>query len=63
MATFGKKYTDWICNIDHKKDDGFNDLHMLFVSVCALAELQTALPGEVITDKPLKLVLNRRPFI
>lgn len=63
IRDFGKRFTDWICNIDHKTDDGFNDLHMLFGSVCALAELQAALPGEVITDRPLRLVLNRRPFI
>ena len=43
--------------------DGFNDLHMLFGSVCALAELQLALPGIIVTEKPLKLVLDRRPFI
>ena len=28
-----------------------------------LAEIQSALPGEIKTDKPLKLVLDRRPFI
>ena len=39
------------------------DLHMLFGSVCALAELQSALPGMIITEKPLRLVLDRRPFI
>lgn len=41
----------------------FDDLHMLFGTVCALAELQSALPGKIKTDKPLRLVLDKRPFI
>ena len=36
---------------------------MLFGGVCALAELQQTLRGELISDKPLRLVLDRRPFI
>ena len=40
-----------------------NDLHMLFGTVCALAELQLALPGEMETDTALRNVLDRRPFI
>ena len=44
-------------------NDRFNDLHWLFGTVCALAELQQALPGFIRTEKPLKLVLDRRPFI
>lgn len=27
------------------------------------AELQTALPGKILTTKSLRLVLDRRPFI
>jgi hypothetical protein len=50
-------------SIDYEKDDAFNDLHMLFGASCALAELQSALPGKIITEKPLRLVLDRRPFI
>ena len=60
---FAVKYTDYLSSIDYKTHDGFNDLHMLFGSVCALAELQQALPGIIVTEKPLKLVLDRRPFI
>lgn len=44
-------------------DDALNDLHMLFGAVCALAELQLALPGRIKTSVPLKNVLDRRPFI
>lgn len=63
LRKFAKEYIDWLFTIDHKKHDWFNDLHMLFGMTCALAELQTALPGEIITKKPLRLVLDRRPFI
>ena len=45
------------------EDEGFGDRHMLFGTVCALAELQQALPGELESTVPLKLVLDRRPFI
>lgn len=63
LMDFAEKYVDYLLNLDYKKDDFFNDLHMLFGCVCALAELQTALPGVIITEKPLRLVLDRRPFI
>ena len=42
---------------------GLNDMHTLFGCICALAELQSFLPGEIVSDVPLKLVLDRRPFI
>lgn len=41
----------------------FDDLHLTFGAVCALAEVQAALPGFLHTPRPLKLVLDRRPFI
>lgn len=63
LNKFAKDYIEWLYSLDHKTHDGFNDLHMLFGTTCALAELQTALPGEIITNKPLRLVLDRRPFI
>lgn len=40
-----------------------NDLHALFGSVCCMAELQRALRGKIYSETPLKLVLDRRPFI
>ena len=49
--------------IDYEKDENFNDLHLLFGAVCCLAELQMALPGKILSSKPLRLVLDRRPFI
>ena len=49
--------------LDEKTHDGLNDMHTLFGCICALAELQSFLPGEIVSDVPLKLVLDRRPFI
>ena len=63
IEKFATIFTDYLLSVDTKTDDGVNDLHMLFGAMCALAELQAALPGVIVTDKPLRLVLNRRPFI
>lgn len=41
----------------------FQDLHALNGTMSALAELQQALPGLLRTERPLKLALDRRPFI
>lgn len=63
LTKFTGEYIEFLNSIDVQTHDGFNDLHMLFGTTCALAELQQALPGTLITKKPLKLVLDRRPFI
>ncbi|MBQ8525617.1 MAG: hypothetical protein IJ460_02695 [Clostridia bacterium] len=63
LISFAKDYIDYINSIDAMTDDGFNDLHGLFGTSCCLAELQQALPGMIRSSKPLKLVLDRRPFI
>lgn len=63
LQDFARKYIPCLDALDEKTDEGMNDLHMLFGTVCALAELQTALPGEIESRVPLKLVLDRRPFI
>ena len=63
LEDFAEKYINFMLAIDYETDDSFNDLHMLFGAVCCLAELQSALPGKILTTKPLKLVLDRRPFI
>lgn len=49
-------------NADLSRNE-FDDVHTMFGAVCALAELQQALPGVLRTPHPLKLVLDRRPFI
>ena len=63
LETYAEQYIAMMAAIDYAKDAPFNDLHMLFGAVCCLAELQAALPGKLITLKPLRLVLDRRPFI
>ena len=63
LEKYAEKYVDFMNGIDYENDEGFNDLHMLFGAVCCLAELQMALPGKILTSKPLRLVLDRRPFI
>lgn len=63
IERFAKAYIEFLNSIDENTNDDFNDLHLLFGSLCCLAELQQALPGKIITKKPLKLVLDRRPFI
>lgn len=63
LIKFAKGYTDYLSDADEKTDDGFNDMHALFGSMCCLAELQQSLRGVLKSQKPLKLVLDRRPFI
>lgn len=63
LEAFAEKYLEMMLAVDYEKDASFNDLHMLFGAVCCLAELQAALPGKILTSKPLRLVLDRRPFI
>lgn len=63
IEAFAEKYLDMMLSLDYEHDTTFNDLHMLFGAVCCLAELQTILPGKLLTTKPLRLVLDRRPFI
>ena len=41
----------------------FEDLHALNGTMSAFAELQQTVPGLLRTERPLKLILDRRPFI
>ncbi|MGM0401345.1 MAG: hypothetical protein ACQEQT_08615, partial [Chloroflexota bacterium] len=63
LIQFAECYVPYLQGLDKETDEDLNDLHSLFGSVCALAELQRALPGTILTERPLKLVLDRRPFI
>ncbi len=56
-------YFPYLESLDPAADEGMNDLHALFGTVCAIAELQRALPGEFASTRPLRLPLDRRPFI
>lgn len=64
LREYAQGYLDWLENdLGNARKTRFDDLHALFGTVCALAELQLALPGEIVTTVPLKNVLDRRPFI
>ena len=63
LKEFAIGYVEYLESLDWETDEGVNDLHCLFGVICCLAELQTALPGFIITEKPMRLVLDRRPFI
>jgi hypothetical protein len=63
LHLFMEQYIPFLLKLDTEHDEGFNDIHSLFGTICALAELQQALPGVLRTDRPLRLVLDRRPFI
>lgn len=52
-----------LLDMDCQKSETLNDLNTLFAIVCALAVLQEALPGYIRTSRPLKLVLDKRPFL
>jgi hypothetical protein len=63
LEKYAEAYIDMMMNIDYANNKSFNDLHCLFGAVCCLCELQIALPGKIATSKPLRSVLDRRPFI
>ncbi|MBQ2461282.1 MAG: hypothetical protein II504_02485, partial [Clostridia bacterium] len=63
LRDFAEGFVAYLDQVDETTDETWNDLHCLFGAMCALAELQIALPGEIQSTYPLKLVLDRRPFI
>jgi len=63
LRRFAARHCDFLLDLDPETDPGLDDLHALFGTLCALAELQQALPGELRSERPLRLVLDRRPFI
>ena len=63
LRAFAARFVAFLHGVDRARDDGWNDLHRLFGAACALAELQSALPDELTSATPLRLVLDRRPFI
>lgn len=63
LRDFGADLVECLVALDPGTDAGLDDLHDLFGAVCAIAELQQALPGEFETTQPWRLVLDRRPFI
>ncbi len=63
LREFARKYHAFLCGEPWENAIGGDDLHALFGMVTAVAELQLALPGEIVTVCPLRSVLDRRPFI
>jgi hypothetical protein len=63
LAAFAERHVDSLASLDPESDEGLDDLHSLFGAVCALAELQSVLGDRLPSDPPLRLVLDRRPFI
>ncbi len=63
LVDFAGQYIPFLLGIDPELDPDFDDLHLLFGALCCLAELQQARPGLIRTQRPLRLVLDRRPFI
>ena len=63
IREFAAKFIGFIESLDFDTNEGINDLHCLFGATCCLAELQTALLGEIVSTRPMRLVLDRRPFI
>ena len=63
LEEFAQKYAENFLQLDYETNENLNDLHCLFGAVCCFAELQRALRGKLYSEIPLKLVLDRRPFI
>jgi len=63
LAAFAEEYASFLLAKDPETDPDLDDLHRLFGAVCALAELQQAAPGVLASERPLRLVLDRRPFV
>lgn len=63
VSQFAKILYEYLMDIEERTDEGFNDLHMLFGTLCALAETSQSVYGIYTASRPLRLVLDRRPFI
>ena len=63
IEDFAEKYLEYWFTVDFDTDRNINDMHELFGGTCCLAELQRTLRGKLYSEKPLRLVLDRRPFI
>jgi hypothetical protein len=63
LTAFAERHLEFLGSLDPETDEGLDDLHGLFGTVCALAELQAVLGDRLASDPPLRLVLDRRPFI
>lgn len=62
LLDFAQKFTAYLL-ASPLDEPQWDDMHLMFGSICGLAELQIALPGELISTRPLRQILERRPFI
>lgn len=56
-------FVQYAAELGAEAEEPLEDLHSLCGAVSGLAAIQEAMPDLVHTDKPLQLVLNRRPFL
>lgn len=63
LRALGRRHLAFLSALDPDQHPGWDDLHDLFGAVCPFAELASALPGFVVAERPLRLVLDRRPFL
>lgn len=63
LCEFADEYIPYLESLDFATHDSINDMNPLCGVIACLAELQNALPGYIESSKPLRLVLDRRPFI
>ncbi|QBE66391.1 hypothetical protein [Pseudoduganella lutea] len=63
LTQFANAYVNHLLVHVQQNPAPFEDLHALNGTMSALAELQQALPGLLSTARPLRLPLDRRPFI
>lgn len=63
IEAIAEKLVASVLHLDPATDAGLDDLHTLFAGLCSLAVIEEALPGFLRTPKPLRLVLDRRPFL
>lgn len=62
LEAFARGFTDYLRDSDLSEPQ-WRDMHLMFGAVCALSELQTALPGLLRSRRALRQVLDIRPFI
>ena len=62
LRSFSKNFTSYLADSDMSEPQ-WRDMHLMFGAVCALSELQSALPGELKSRRSLRQVLDIRPFI
>ena len=63
VQAFATEYATNLLTLVANNPVPFEDLHALNGTMSAFAELQQAAPGLLRTERPLKLILDRRPFI